>query len=135
MRKLKTEKQVQEIEKVREKLDAWRAGRRSGASRRRIPEQLWRQAVKLAAEHGADRTRRALGLNHRSLKERIEKAGRTQEAQQPTFMELPGGLMPPCGGSVVELESGDGQKMRIQLASGERIDVAELARSFCGVRR
>lgn len=132
MEKLEKDNPIRQLEKARRRFNAWRASRKSGA-RGRIPERLWRLAAALAAEHGIDRTRKALGLNHTSLKQRVEKAG-MQRTPKPTFMELPGSWL-SASGSVVEIESAAGAKMRVQLANGQELNVAELARDFWAGRR
>src|SRR5476651_508392 len=67
----------------------WRGQRTIGC---RIPEPLWRLAVKLAIAHGACRTASALGLDYYSLKKRLEAADGLQPATEPAFVELPSPL-------------------------------------------
>ena len=131
MKRTRKDNTIPQLEKARQRFDAWRAGRRHGAPRR-IPERLWRLAATLAAEHGIDRTRRALGLNHTGLKQRLEKAG-LQRAAKPTFLELPSSWL-PASGSVVEVESATGCRLRVQLANGQQLNVVELVRDFRAVR-
>ena len=132
MRKSEKVNVVTRLEKGRQRFDAWRAGRVGGGPRR-IPEQLWRLAERLAAEYGVDRTRRVLRLDYKGLKRRMEEAG-SLKAVKPTFMELSGSLL-PSSGSTVEIESDVGTKLRVQLSGGQALDVAELARGFWDAAR
>lgn len=61
-----------EFTAVRQEFDAWRA---SGTRHRKIPDQLWEQAVVLARKHGLNLTKSALRLDYYSLKRRVEKSG------------------------------------------------------------
>lgn len=98
----------------------WRRKRTIGA---RIPEPLWKLAVKLAIAHGVCRTASALGLDYYSLKQRLEAAAGRQPATEPAFVELPAPLAigKQC---TFELGDGGGSTLRIQLVG---YDVAEVA--------
>ncbi len=98
----------------------WRRKRTIGA---RIPEPLWKLAVKLAISHGVCRTASALGLDYYSLKQRLEAAAGRQPAAEPAFVELPASLAvgKRC---TFELGDGAGSTLRIQLVG---YDVAEVA--------
>lgn len=117
------------LELVRRRFEEWRRAPRS-SGRRRIPEPLWRSAVTVAMQHGTFRTARALGLNYQTLKDRVEATAQRREGVGAAFVEL----VPPtfAGGPecIVELEDGEGAKMRIQLKGAEPPDLAVLARSF-----
>lgn len=118
------------LERARERFEHWRKHRK----RRRIPDRLWSSAERLALEYGIHRTSRALRLNYESLKQRLESRGSAVPAVSPpatsSFVELI-----PRGGvaveGVVELEDGDGGKMRVEW-KGETPDLAALSRSFFG---
>ena len=71
----------------RERFESWRQTRK----RRRIPETLWREAVRLARVHGVHRTARVLRLNEQSLRERArssESAHDSGPAASAAFVEL-----------------------------------------------
>jgi len=128
MKRRKKGEIIPELEHARNEFDSWRASQVGGV-RGRIPEHLWSLAVRLASEYGIGATQQVLRLNRKNLKERMERAG-----EPPTFVELGNNLASP-GGQVVEIESAAGWKMRVELSNGQRMDVVELARSFCGALR
>ncbi len=70
------------------RLKHWRATRRRG---HRIPEELWKAAVRLARLHGLNPTASALKLNYYDLQRRLrdDSAAAPNHASQPAFMELP----------------------------------------------
>jgi hypothetical protein len=114
--------------------------RRTHQPRSRIPEPLWRSAVKVAGVYGLHRTARALRLDYYALKKRVEHeaavndstaavpaAGLDAEAATP-FLEL----VPHLSGGecLVELENAAGGKMRVHLKGVASPDLAALSRSF-----
>jgi hypothetical protein len=60
------------LEVARRRMELWRKTRQGRA---RIPERLWKSAVRLAAAYGLCRTAQILGLNYTTLKEHVEAAG------------------------------------------------------------
>lgn len=108
------------LARAQERFREWRRKRTIGA---RIPEPLWKLAVKLAIAHGVCRTASALGLDYYSLKQRLEAAAGRQPATEPAFVELPAPLAigKQC---TFELGDGGGSTLRIQLVG---YDVAEVA--------
>ncbi len=59
------------LSRLGQRFAAWRKTRASG---QRIPESLWKLAVKMAGEHGLNRTARVLNLDYYSLKKRVDGA-------------------------------------------------------------
>lgn len=141
------------LEATRRRFELWR---RTRQGRGRIPERLWKSAVKLAATYGLCRTARTLGLDYNALKQRIASAGpgdrpgariarqrmatakiaRPKTAGQETamtFVELPA---LECSGSpecIVELEDPRGAKMRICLTGRQSPEVVTaVSRVFFG---
>lgn len=102
----------------------WRKNRAVG---QRIPEKLWTAAAKVAAQHGVNRTARALNLDFYSLKQRVEDAS---PKTTPRFVELPSPPMSTMNACVIELEVADGSRMRLELNGASTRDVLELSRSF-----
>ena len=107
--------------------------------RRKIPESLWRSAVKLAGSHGVHRTARALRLNYYALKKRVSGASGVRGGESPaTFVELvsPEVCGPRSGAEcVVELENARGERMRIHAKGDGVVDVAELSAMFWTTHR
>jgi hypothetical protein len=115
------------LEQARQQFEHWREVRPSLSP---IPKKLWALAVKIAQEHGVSRTAETLRLNYYTLKERLQTAGGSTHRPQSTstFVEL----VPQPSGALctIELEVGQGAKMKIQLARPEAVDLVALIRNF-----
>jgi len=113
---------------TRRQLEQWRH-RQSG--RKRLPRELWAQAVALAREHGINKTARLLGLKYESLKKHLEAAppGASGPGKiLPEFLELlPGARIPSSIECVVEWEEGDGAKIRMHVKGASMADLASFA--------
>ena len=111
---------------VRRRFEHWRSTRRGPS---RIPPQLWKAAVRCAAQCGLNRTVLALGLDYNSLKKRV-----TAEHPAPiapaTFVELLPASRNGVAECVVEVERPGGAKLRIELRGAGIPDLADLARRF-----
>lgn len=116
------------LDRARVRFDRWRERR----ERRTIPGELWRAAVKLAADYGVYRTARTLRLNYESLKKRVQAASPDAELSQgrpARFWELiPGaaGGVPTSPEYIVEVEDGSGRKLRVQW-KGEFAELSALS--------
>ena len=118
-----------DLQRVQGQFAAWRAGRRPGD---RIPERLWKQAVKLAGKHGISHTSSALRLDYYSLKERLAQSRPQAESglADASFVELPA---PIAGEYSIEFEDGSGASMRVTIKGGGVPDLMALSRSFWNV--
>ncbi|MDA1088401.1 MAG: hypothetical protein O2901_15475 [Verrucomicrobia bacterium] len=122
-----------EVERVRGELDEWRGQRRQG---QRIPEELWSGAVQAARRHGLNRVSRALGLDYYHLKrrsglgeEKAQSAGRSEQA----FVELASVATEATElACVVELEKGNGVRMRISVRDAATVDWIRMKEAFLG---
>ena len=117
------------LEAGRYRFERWRA---QHTGRPRLSESLWRTAVELAGEFGVHRTAKVLRLNYGALKARVNSARpEPSSGEAPAqFVELlPGtvGLGRKC---VVELDDGQGARMRIELEHAEPTMLAALAGAF-----
>jgi hypothetical protein len=110
--------------RLTQRFATWRKSRSAG---QRIPEKLWRAAAKVAAEHGVNRTARALSLDYYYLKQRVGDASSKTTSQ---FIELPSPPMSAMNACVIELEDARGSRMRLELKGPSAPDVLELSRSF-----
>ncbi len=122
---------------LRGRFEEWRRTRKV---RSRIPEPLWDSAVRLAKKHGLHRTAKALRVNYYALKERAEGEVASgvrdvPEGDAAMFLEL--ASVPPAPSKLagsceytLELEDGDGAKMRIHLSGVATPDLVALSRSF-----
>jgi hypothetical protein len=108
------------------RFQAWRKLRNGGS---RIPQSLWRLAVRLASSHGVSRTATALKLDYYSLKKQVEAAVDRPQSRSLGFVELPAPVMVGKQG-LFELDNGAGATMRVQLVGYDAAEIEALARSF-----
>jgi hypothetical protein len=118
------------LAQARQRFEHWRKIRPSLSP---IPKVLWALAVKIAQEQGVSRTAQTLRLNYATLKKHLQAASGSAclPQQTSTFVEL----VPPSGlcSCTIELENGQGAKMKIHLARPEVVDLVALSRSLWGV--
>ena len=112
---------------ARRQLEQWRH-KQSG--RKRLPRELWAQAVVLAREHGINKTARMLGLKYESLKKHLEAV--PPETSGPAeFIELvPRDMMPSSLECMIEWEEGNGGKLRMHVKGARPVDLVSLARGL-----
>jgi hypothetical protein len=113
---------------ARRQLDHWRNQQQG---RKRLPQELWSQAVVLAREHGINKTAHTLGLKYDSLKKHLEATPRGASGRGtagPEFLELlPRTMMSSSLECMIELEDGSGGKMRMHVKGASLADLASLA--------
>lgn len=108
-----------ELERIEAELDVWR---RSPERGRGIPEEIWRDVVTLAREHGVCRVARSLGLNYDSVKRRASACGiALKRRAAPTFVELGLQSVGGDGTRVLELSTPDGVRLTVKGASVEEL--------------
>lgn len=120
------------IERVRAEFESWRAQKRRGE---RIPETLWGAAARAAKQHGVYPVSRALGLEHTALKRRVgerKAAGRGRASGGAGFVEVPRGPVEAKAGCVIELEKGNGARMRICVEEAAAVDWVRIKEAFLG---
>ena len=117
-----------ELARVRHGLTEWREQRRG---RERIPEALWGEAARAAREYGVNRVSQALGLEYCQLKRRAG-AGRADKEGLPVFVELKHAQTEAGLTCVVELEKGNGARMRICVREATVVDWGKLKEAFLG---
>jgi len=114
----------------RTRFERWRRTR----EQHRIPEALWRSAVKLAESHGIHRTARALRLDYYALKKRVASEGAPRGGETTAFVEwIPTevcGTRSGGGEWVVELENAHGERMRVHAKGESAVDIAQLSAMF-----
>ena len=114
----------------RSRFQCWRERRKGG----RIPQSLWRLAVRLARTYGVSRTSTALRLDYYSLKRQLETVADEPLSNGPAFVELPAPLVVGKQ-SLFELDNGVGASMRVQLVGYDAADLEALARSLWNAER
>ena len=128
------------LERVRQPLQDWRAGRKLGE---RIPASLWAAAVDAAREHGLYRVAIDLHLDYAGLKRRFEGDGAMTPRGEvtPRFVDLfapaapsaPAALAASAAGHaqcVVEMDNARGAKMRVELSGQGLASLAGLCSAF-----
>ena len=134
-----------ELKKVRGELEEWRGQKSKG---QRIPEELWGAAVRAVGRHGLNRVSRALGLDYYHLKKRLacaqrasrsgqskKKRSRADGSDHPVFVELASvatDVSDPHAACVVELEKGNGVRMRICVRDAAMVDWSRMKEAFLG---
>jgi len=116
------------LERAKMEFAAWREAR-LGAER--IPGGLWDEAVRAARQHGVHRVSRELGLDYNHLKRRCGGVARGRAAA-PVFVELDGAAAEAGLACVVELEKGNGTRMRIGVRDTVAVDWGKLKEAFLG---
>ncbi len=114
------------LDDVERAFRAWRRGKRTKA----IPEDLWERAARAADVHGVTMTAQRLGLNYARLKERCDR-----EKKGTGFVEFTASELPAVGESVVELENGEGVRLRLVLPGASVATVIAVAKELWGATR
>ena len=121
-----------QLDRVRRMFEHWRAIRKG---RLRIPDALWASAARVAAKWGISRTAGVLRVNSNRLKKHLRTRAtaapdRAEAEDKAGFVELtPIALNGSCE-CLLELEDGDGAKMRVRLRGPGMPDLAAITRSF-----
>ena len=129
-----------DVEQVRRRWAEWRS---THAVRSRLPEELWAAAVELVQRDGMDATARALDVDKPSLRKwagrlnpaRPQSARRKPQPKQranalPAFVELLASGSGTGTSCLVEVESLQGAKLRLELKAIGTSALAELIRAF-----
>ena len=109
------------------RFQVWRKQRQKGS---RIPQSLWRLAVRLASSYSVHRTATALKLGYYSLKKQVEAAADPPESSPPRFVELPPPPVTVSKQGLFELNNEAGETMRVQLVGYEVAEIEVLVRGF-----
>ena len=131
----------EDVERLRQRFVEFR---QAHAVRSRLPEELWTAAAKLARQDGITATARALGLDRPSLQkwtDRLEPRTSTKARKSrqrppqdgsgaPTFVELLAASTGTRSSCLVEVESRQGGKLRLELKGMATSQLAELIRAF-----
>lgn len=122
---------VMELEPVRGALAAWRATPEKG---QRIPDAVWRKAVRAAKRHGLNPVSKALGLDYNCLKKHAESGWNRKKAVAlaPAFVEVKPASPPEDLACVIEMEKGGGTRMRICVKSAGSVDWCRIKEAFLG---
>jgi transposase-like protein len=116
--------------------EAWRNDPKKS---RRFPPELWQAAVNLSKEYSINQISKALRLGYTHLKKCVMAHGKENLPTIKTqpdmkIIELgvePSSSTPEC---IVEMEDGNGAKMKIHLRGKTDPDLCELGRGFWSKR-
>jgi hypothetical protein len=99
-----------------------------------LPESLWAAAATLARRDGVNPTARALRLDYTALKRRAEerggRKGKGKLATPPAFLEFVAPGAKAVTNCMVEVESAQGSKLRLELKAVATTEVADLIHAF-----
>jgi hypothetical protein len=123
----------EDLEQLLRRFEEFR-GTRTG--RRRLPETLWQEAGKAARRYGVNTVAHALHLDYSKLKREMLKQDHPKvsrkKTQPPTFIELIGAMPGGLTSCLVEMESAQGGKLRLDLKAIATTELAGLIRAFMG---
>lgn len=112
-----------DLSELRRRLSVWR--RKQGGRGRRLPEDLWGEAVRLGREGDPRAVARALRLNPDSLSRRMAPATGSRAA---AFVEVAAVAEPLAGGACrVEWSSTGGSRISFHFADPRGVDLIGLA--------
>lgn len=117
------------IVQLQRQLDQFRSAQ---PHRAKIPEGMWQAAVELARQHGLYAVAHPLRLDYVGLKRRLEGAAKVEKKKKgasPRFVEL-FAAHPAAAECVIEFESKNGGKMRIQWKGSGAPDWSSLLRAW-----
>lgn len=110
-------------------------------SRTRLPEELWRAAAAIAEVRGLNVVARALRLDLNSLKKWMglrgsaapakRKAGK-RTAKAPAFVEFFSPSTSGMSNCMLEVESREGAKLRLEWKGATSSELTQLIRAFAG---
>ena|SRR5579863_5068740 len=112
---------------LQQQLDQWRGAQKG---RTKLPEAFWQAAVDLAKQYGVFRTAHPLRLDYTRLKGRLGGTVPQGKASRPAFVELVRPQHAEMEECVIEFESTQGGKMRVQWRSNTPPDWTNLLRAW-----
>lgn len=115
------------ILQLQQQLDQWRSGQKGRA---KLPESFWQSAADLAKRFGVFRTAQPLRLDYTRLKQRLNRTLPPQRSLPTAFVELVRPHPPEKDECVIEFESAQGAKMRVQWRSNLPPDWSSLLRAW-----
>lgn len=127
------------LQELSRELDTWRSTQKRPG--RRIPEEYWTRAARLAGEFGLRKVHKLLRLQYTDLKRRVERIEArgpmprprpTPTIPQATFVELRAAVVSGFEGCTLEVESGRGARLRVLVPKATPADLAAVLRDFVG---
>jgi hypothetical protein len=112
---------------LQHELDQWRSAQKGRA---KLPESFWQAAVDLAKQHGVFHTAQPLRLDYTRLKQRLTGAVPRRKFSRAAFVELVRPQPAEIEECIIEFESAQGAKMRVQWRSSVPPDWMNLLRAW-----
>jgi hypothetical protein len=123
----------EDLEQLRRRFEEFRG---TQTSRVRLPETLWQEAGMAAGRYGVNVVAHELHLDYSKLKREMGKQDRPKVSRKrippPTFVELIGAAPEGMTSCLVEMESAQGGKLRLDLKAIATTELAGLIRAFLG---
>src|SRR3984957_16803092 len=105
--------------------------RSTQSQRAKLPESLWQAATELARQYGVHSVAQPLRLDYMRLKKRLNSTAVPQRrSTEMAFVELVSPQAAKLEECVIELESTNGDKMRIQWKATAPTDWTSLLRAW-----
>jgi hypothetical protein len=116
---------------LREKVQAWRAKKKH----RRMPEELWAEAVRLAREYGVHPVSKNVEVSYTRLKKLVDGKNEKCLARQspPKFVQLSPTRSGSASGTRVEINRPDGCRLLVENADQHL--ASEVTAVFLGMRQ
>jgi hypothetical protein len=119
-----------DLEQLRRRFEEFR---NTQTKHSRLPETLWAAAADLARRHGANPIARALRLDYTALKRRTEERGGRKAKRKlapPAFLEFVAPGAKAVTNCMVEVESAQGSKLRLELKAVATTELVALIHAF-----
>jgi hypothetical protein len=115
--------------------ERWR--RLHGGRGRRIPEELWRSAARVARSRGVDAVARTLRLRRERLAAFVAEGGKHEPEEVVEFVEVR--LAPTASSAssdtpavLVQFETEDGRRLRLEVPTASPCNVGAIFDAFVG---
>jgi hypothetical protein len=123
----------EDLEQVRRRFEEFRG---TQTRRVRLPETLWQEAGEMARRYGVNVVAHELHLDYSKLKREMGKQDQAdvsrKKIQPPAFVELIGGAPSGMTSCLVEMETAQGGKLRLDMKAMATAELAGLIRAFMG---
>ena len=116
---------------LREKIQAWRAKKKH----RRMPEELWTEAVLLARTYGVHPVSKNVEVSYTRLRKLVEGKADPQMARQssPKFVKIPPAMSGSTSGARLEIARPDGCRLSVEDVDAHT--ALEVTAVFLGMRQ
>jgi len=119
-----------DLKPLQRQFQLWRKNHPNG---NRLPEELWKSAVKLTSDLSVSRVSRALSLDYYKLKERATNTHQSSLAMIScsNFVEVQLDHPPQRTGYLIQMVNPSGAQMTIHLNQGKRSELNDVVQTFC----